>query len=339
MPAVQSTNLPVSEPPPAETTRTAAPSVARFTPPGATFADWRAEAEYLAAMPPGLGMPSELIGQPEAVFMRMKFAEALDIPLMIAIQDIYVIGEKTGMSAALVRALMHRAGMQFWFPHHDATICIMRLRRPESPDQVFEVIWTIEEAEAAGLLSNAKTGQTWQAYPADCLVAAATRRMGRRHAADITRGFGYGRDELALAQASAPFAANATQLAMQVAEVVDDAMTATGLEALKQVCLSAEERSLMDQLTDEHGPAAGESVRVFLLQRWAALSGDMTAAPAAAAPAPPERRAAARSGRPEQWLHGDCGRCKMMSVLVNGDHDPGCEWRAARPADSEGADQ
>lgn len=330
MAVADATKLPTT-PPPADPAARPAFVLGGFTPPGPTFKDWVAEAEYLAAMPPEMGMPRDLIGEPRAVYMRMKMAEAMDIPLMIAIQDMYVIGEKIGTAAALIRGLLLRAGHQFWFPHHDTKACVMRLRRA-GDNAVYEVTYTWDEAEAAGMTASAKTGQVWQAHPEDCLVAACTRRMGRWHAADVTRGFGYGRDELALAQEQVPFAASAAELAAQVAEVVDDADRATRIPVLTRVCHDAEARALMNQVTDEAGPGHGETLRLYLLRRWAELEGDPQAAPRAQVPGPaaaPAPVVQVRTGAPDTWLHPDCGTCKMMTVLVNGDHDPACPHRTA----------
>jgi hypothetical protein len=330
MPVTDATKLPAVEPPRDPEARPGF-SLGGFVPPGPTFKHWVEEAQYLASIPAELGMPRELIGQPKGVYMRMKMAEAMDIPLWVAIQDMYVIGEKIGTRAELIRTLMLRAGHQFWFPHHDERLCVMRLRRARE-DAVYEVVWTWEQAEAAGLTTSPKTGDTWHQYPEDCLVAAATRRMGRRHAPDVTRGFGYGRDELVLAQSQVPFAASAAELAAQVAEVVAEAAQAQRVPELTRVCHDAEARALMNQVTDETGPGCGETLRVYLLQRWEQVKGDPAAAPRAQVPggaAGPAQAARVRKGKPDTWLHPDCGTCKMMTVLTNGDHDPGCPHRVA----------
>ena len=298
---------------------------ASFTSPGST-AEWLAQAQALAGAGPASGLPMELLGNPGAVLARMYHAQALDIPIWHTIQDTFVVDGQIGMKAALMRGLILRSGHSYTIDRADEEACWMTLYRHDDP-QPRPVAWTIEEAEVAGLLDDPKLEHWWR-YPKDMLVARCSSRMARGYAPDSVAGFGYTKEEL-VAASSGDAAPATPELDDAVAEVVAAATAADVTPGkLQKLSKEAAARGLMNQFTDEDGPAEGARLRAWIHDRWIALTGGMPAVAAKAAPTP-----AAAPAAPVRGMDGNnlmkCGKCKYMEFITNGDHNPDCAQRVA----------
>ena len=137
--------------------------------------------------------PQGLRGKPEAVMAAMLQGHELGIGPMASLAEIAVINGRPCMSAKLMRALVQRAGHDVWFHSKSNTKVVMRARRAEWPeDRTAEVVWTMDDAKAAGLAG----GQNYRKYPRQMLAARCTGEICRDNFADVLGGIGYTPEEL-----------------------------------------------------------------------------------------------------------------------------------------------
>ena len=310
-------------------------AVARFVPPGPTMADWLRMAEVLAASGRASGLPDMLLGDPSAVVAKMLHAQALDIPLWTAVQDTFVVDGQVGMSAALMRALLLRAGHQYDVERCDKTMCTMTLYRVEQPTKVLRCSWTLEEATVAGLTKKA----VWERYPTDMLAARCTGRLVRRYAPDVARGFGYTREELEQAAADRHHGQwmATSELDDEVAETVRLVDAAEDQSSVEAIARRAALAGLMQQTT-----ADGTPLREYLTRTWRALSPakaghdddepDTGGTGTDALPADEKQVTVALPVGGGLLMDdpgtatGACG-CRLVEVVANGDHSVGCSLR------------
>lgn len=134
---------------------------------------------------------SGLRGRPEAVVACILAGHEVGIGPTQALSKIYVVDGKPTMSAELMRALVQRAGHDFWVEENTntrVTVCGRRAGR----EFVSKVTWTMDDAKKAGLAGK----QNWQKYPRSMLLARATSELCRLMFADVLGGISYSREEL-----------------------------------------------------------------------------------------------------------------------------------------------
>jgi len=134
---------------------------------------------------------SGLRGRPEAVVACILAGHEVGIGPTQALSKIYVVDGKPTMSAELMRALVQRAGHDFWVEENTntrVTVCGRRAGR----EFVSKVTWTMDDAKKAGLAGK----QNWQRYPRSMLLARATSELCRLMFADVLGGISYSREEL-----------------------------------------------------------------------------------------------------------------------------------------------
>lgn len=136
-------------------------------------------------------LPRQFRGQPANLLYAVEYAESLGLHPMVAITGVHVIEGKPTASAALISALVRRAGHRLRIKG-DATAAIAQIIRADDPDWVFEVRFTIEDARRAGLLGK----DVWKRYPASMLKARAVSAVARDACEEALFGVHYTPEEL-----------------------------------------------------------------------------------------------------------------------------------------------
>jgi hypothetical protein len=113
----------------------------------------------------------------QQALMRLMTGRNLGIPAVIAMQHVYDLYGRTGISAALKQALVQRHPQCEIFEHvsSDTTQATWKVKRKGSPEQL--VKFTIEDAKRAGLV---KPDSNYEKFPRRMMQARA-----RSEAADI----------------------------------------------------------------------------------------------------------------------------------------------------------
>jgi hypothetical protein len=113
----------------------------------------------------------------QQALMRLMTGRNLGIPAVIAMQHVYDLYGRTGISAALKQALVIRHPHCEAFEHvsSDLKQAVWKVKRKGSPEQL--ITFTIDDAQRAGLI---KPDSNWAKYPRRMLQARA-----RAEAADI----------------------------------------------------------------------------------------------------------------------------------------------------------
>lgn len=133
-------------------------------------------------------------GDPKAkVVMTLLKADTLGISFTDALEHVYVIDGKTGLSAQMMlRLINERApGRTFEILQSDDKICRIRMGRLREPPKEFE--FTIQRAERAGLLHYWKDGEkkeqfVWKAYREEMLQWRAVAKAARAVFPEILQG-------------------------------------------------------------------------------------------------------------------------------------------------------
>ncbi|MGD3111776.1 hypothetical protein [Streptomyces sp. YGL11-2] len=136
-------------------------------------------------------LPRQFRGQPANLLYAVEYAESLGLHPMVAITGVHVIEGKPTASAALISALVRRAGHRLRVTG-DATAATAQIIRADDPEFVFEVRFTIEDARRAGLLGK----DVWKKYPASMLKARAISAVARDACEEALFGVHYTPEEL-----------------------------------------------------------------------------------------------------------------------------------------------
>lgn len=190
--------IPVSDPPPAPSSRAMVVSSQTPTPifdRGLEPRDMDEAAKLANAM-----FKSRLFsayGTPEAVLSTIMAGRELGLPAMASLRAFHVVEGKPTMSADIIRALVLSSGRaEYFLPvTRTATEASWRTKRKDSPEP-FLLSYTIEEATAAGLV---KAASGWAKFPADMLAKTASTKLCRLIYSDVCFGLyapaEFGRDE------------------------------------------------------------------------------------------------------------------------------------------------
>jgi hypothetical protein len=138
------------------------------------------------------GLIPRALDKPEKVLVIMALAQALDVPIMHALNSMYVVNGKPAMQADIMRALIFRSYPNATFEIKENTNkkCTILAGRPVSKPQEFS--FTIEEAHQAGLTGK----DVWKNYAKAMLLARATTIAARVLFADVLMGVIYTPEEL-----------------------------------------------------------------------------------------------------------------------------------------------
>lgn len=140
----------------------------------------------------------------------------LGLSPMSAMQRIFIIDGKPGLSAEAMVALVHRSGHEIWVDPASNDQWAKVYGQRKGSERVHEMTFTIEEAKAASLLGK----DNWKKYPKSMLRARALSALCRTTFADVLAGYVYTPEEL-----GAPVDEDGNVIAMEmrdgVAQVAD----------------------------------------------------------------------------------------------------------------------
>lgn len=156
--------------------------------PSATLPEKMQYAKALAAS--GM-LPGQYRQQPANLLYALEYAESLGLHPMAAITGIHVIEGKPSASAALISALVRRAGHKLRVRGNDQE-AVAQIVRADDPDWTFEARWTMARAEQAGLAKK----KVWREYPAAMLKARAITEVARDACEEALSGMHYTPEEL-----------------------------------------------------------------------------------------------------------------------------------------------
>lgn len=156
-----------------------------------TAADMNAASQYAARLADSGLLPKQYFKQPANVLWAVEYGRMIGLAPMAAITGVHVIEGKPSASAALISALVRRAGHKLRV-RGDARSATCQIVRSDDPDFVFEVTYTIEEARGAKLTNK----EVWQKYPASMLKARAVTQCARDACEEALLGMHYTPEEL-----------------------------------------------------------------------------------------------------------------------------------------------
>ncbi|HTJ40062.1 MAG TPA: hypothetical protein VL738_43235 [Dactylosporangium sp.] len=161
-------------------------------------ADMNAAALYAERLASSGLLPAQYRRQPANVLYAIEYGRMVGLAPMAAITGVHVIEGKPGASAALISALVRRAGHKLRVTGNgqSATAIIIRA---DDPDFEYRVTWTLRKnsdgnpsAEESKLLNKA----IWQQYPASMLKARAISQVARDACEEVLFGLHYTPEEL-----------------------------------------------------------------------------------------------------------------------------------------------
>jgi hypothetical protein len=207
-------------------------------------------------------IPEDYRGKAGDLLALIHQAQALDIPVMTAIANLFFEPDGSGgMSAQLMGALLRRGGADWSITSEPGMWC--------------ELHFTFRDGRTAGTsrytIGHAMTAEVagsinWVRYPDDNLYARALSRGARRYAQDIVAGLGYTRGEL---RDTPPDAGPVDQPAGDVAEHVTAFLTQitedTTADAIRALIKVAKSRKV--DVADEHA-GGGQTVEQRLNELW-----------------------------------------------------------------------
>lgn len=117
-------------------------------------AEWQTMEQMADRLARSSLVPKDLRGKPQDIIVIALTARELRLPVMTALNKVYVLDGKPSMSAELMVALILRDGHDVRVERMDSDAAIARFRRAEWPDptEYAEIGYTIHDARAAGLM-------------------------------------------------------------------------------------------------------------------------------------------------------------------------------------------
>lgn len=136
-------------------------------------------------------VPTNLRGKPDEVAAQILYGRDVNLPPMVALQQINVIEGRPSMSALAMRGLAQASGVKFRLIESTQTRCVMAARAPGDAGFT-EVRWDMDRAKKLGVA----TKRNWQNQPQAMLIARATSELCRLVAAPLFLGLSYSSEEL-----------------------------------------------------------------------------------------------------------------------------------------------
>lgn len=140
-------------------------------------------------------LPRQYQGNPANLVWAIQYAEALGVHPMAAVTGIHVIEGKPSASAQLIGGLVRRAGHKLRVTFdRQKFVAIAQVTRHDDPEFLFESVWSMERAKAAGLANK----NVWKQYPDAMLKARAITEVARDACSEALFGVIYTPEELGL---------------------------------------------------------------------------------------------------------------------------------------------
>lgn len=136
-------------------------------------------------------VPAALRGKPAAVTAAILAGSEIGIGPMASLNQIHIIEGRPALSAELARALVLAHGHHIRYVEMTTHRCVVEGRR-RGEDDWTTVVWTMDDAKAAGLQGR----KNWRSYPRRMLAARATSELCRMVFADTLAGMAWTVDEL-----------------------------------------------------------------------------------------------------------------------------------------------
>lgn len=138
---------------------------------------------------------------PAAALVRVMLGRSFGMGFIQSINSIYDIEGKAALDANAMVALCLQSPICEYFvcTHTDASRATYKTKRRNSPEPQ-ELTFTVQEAEAAGLMDRGATPEkkaksNWNRWTADMLRARASSKLARMVYPDVVRGL-HSREEL-----------------------------------------------------------------------------------------------------------------------------------------------
>lgn len=136
-------------------------------------------------------VPKVMQGRPDEITGAILFGREINLPPMVALQNINIIEGKPSLYAQAMRGMAQSAGVKFRLIESTETRCRYAARAP-GDDNWTEVSWTYDRAKKLGLVEKSN----WKKQPQAMLVARATSEVCRLVAANVFLGMPYSTEEL-----------------------------------------------------------------------------------------------------------------------------------------------
>lgn len=146
---------------------------------------------YAKALASSGMLPRQYQGNPANLLYAVEYAEMLGCHPLTAVTGVHVIDGKPSASAALISALVRKAGHRLRVTG-DTKSATAQIIRADDPTFTFEVTFTMDDAKAAGLTGKG----VWKNYPASMLKARAITQCARDACEDALSGLHYTAEEL-----------------------------------------------------------------------------------------------------------------------------------------------
>lgn len=150
-------------------------------------------------------LPADFRRHPANVLYAVEYGDMLGLSPMAALTGVHVIDGKPTASAALISALIRRAGHRLRITGDDRR-AVVQIVRCDDPDFTYESTWTLDRAVTAELctLRNGKPyardtkgrAKPWEKYPAAMLKARALTECARDACEEALFGLHYTPEEL-----------------------------------------------------------------------------------------------------------------------------------------------
>lgn len=148
---------------------------------------------YAKAIAEASLLPAAYRKAPANVLLAMEYGDALGLSPIAAIQGIHVVDGKPTASAQLIGALVRRAGHRLRVTiSPDGMTAKATIIRSDDPDFLFESLWDMDRATAAGLAGKG----VWKQYPTNMLKARAITECARDACPEVLSGVAYTAEEL-----------------------------------------------------------------------------------------------------------------------------------------------
>lgn len=138
-------------------------------------------------------VPSGFKGKPADAAVAILYGKGLGLDPLASLNAIFLISGRPGLYSKHMHAIVLSAGHEVWVESESPSEVVVKGKRRGSEHEV-ESRWTIERAQQAGYLSNAK----YKSDPISMLKARAIGDVCRIVAPDALTGLAYNEADVAL---------------------------------------------------------------------------------------------------------------------------------------------